>query len=207
MRRMAAAELGGVVLGFRVKEPWVPDAAWFPAEEASVRVVCSVSDCLSEPPPGWVDRWDFNRARCYDSEAAALATIPLGDGARYACFLYRLVPAVLDDDGRRVPVDPDEVFDDRLPPLPAPAAPPAGYVRLGYDVVSIGSTDGFECSPLSCNGMAGEIPVNRYCLLDDVERALGVARRFDEEQPEPGDYVVVEVSARAADIARVAPPS
>ncbi len=68
----------------------------------------------------------------------------------------------------------------------------------------VGSSAGFECSPLSCNGMAGEIPVNRYCLLDNVEQALRVAARFDEEQPEPGDYFVVEVSARGADITRIA---
>src|SRR5687767_15091198 len=95
MRRMVAADLGKIFLGFRVKAPWVPDAAWFPTKATRVAVVCSVSDCLAEPPPGWVDRWDFNRARCYASEAAALATIPPGKETRYASFVYRLVPVVL----------------------------------------------------------------------------------------------------------------
>ena len=186
-----------------MKEPWVPDAAWFPPARSGVEVVCSVSDCLTERPAGWVDRWDFNRAHCYDSEAAALATIPPGEEERYACFAYWLVPCVLGDDGKPERVDPDDVFAAGLRSLPAQPGTDRGYERLGYDVVSVGSSEGFECSPLSCNGMAGEITVNRYCLLDDVEHALRVARRFDEEQPEPGDYFVVEVGVRTADVRRL----
>lgn len=54
---------------------------------------------------------------------------------------------------------------------------------------------GFGCSPLSCNGMAEEISVNEFCLIDDLETALAAARRFGVEQPEPGPYVIVEVLA------------
>jgi hypothetical protein len=196
-------DIGSVFLGFRVKEPWVPDPAGFPAEATNVEVICSVSDCLTEPPTGWIDRWDFNRARCYDTEEAALATIPPGAEGKYMCFVYRLLTAVLDSEGHIVAVDADDVFDIRLPPLPDAADMPVGYERLGYDVVSVGSSEGFECSPLSCNGLAGEIPVNRYCLLDDTGHALTVASRFDLDQPEPGDYYVVEVGARGADVARI----
>ena len=51
----------------------------------------------------------------------------------------------------------------------------------------------FECSPLSCNGLATEVPVNRACLLDSLEEAVALARRCAREQPEPGSYFVVEV--------------
>jgi hypothetical protein len=54
---------------------------------------------------------------------------------------------------------------------------------------------GFGCSPLSCNGMAENISVNEFCLIDDMETALTAARRFGVEQPEPGPYVIVEVLA------------
>ncbi|MDZ4271670.1 MAG: hypothetical protein U0975_03270 [Erythrobacter sp.] len=40
---------------------------------------------------------------------------------------------------------------------------------LGYDVVVFG--DYLEHSPLSCNSIASELPVNRYCLFDDLEEA------------------------------------
>ena len=194
------AGFGRVFLGFRVKEPWVPDAAWFPKAQSGVEVVCSVSDCLAEPPPGWIDRWDFNRARCYDSVAAALETIPPAEEDKYVCFAYWLVRAKVNGNGTPESVDPHEVFVDGLSPLPAQPGTDLECERLGYDVVSVGSTEGFECSPLSCNGMAGQISVNRYCLLDDVEHALRVARRFDEEQPEPGDYYVVEVGRVAGPV-------
>jgi hypothetical protein len=43
--------------------------------------------------------------------------------------------------------------------------------------------------------MAEEIPVNDFCLIDDLDTALTTARRFGIEQPEPGPYVIVEVLA------------
>jgi hypothetical protein len=52
---------------------------------------------------------------------------------------------------------------------------------------------GFECSPLSCNAMATEMDTNEYCLFDSLEAAVAGAARFSIEQPEPGDYYVIEV--------------
>jgi hypothetical protein len=57
---------------------------------------------------------------------------------------------------------------------------------------------GFGCSPLSCNGMAESLPVNDFCLIDDLETALAAARRFGIEQPEPGPYLVIEVLTQRA---------
>ena len=34
---------------------------------------------------------------------------------------------------------------------------------------------------------------NGYCLFDSLEAAIAGAMRFSIEQPEPGDYYVVEV--------------
>jgi hypothetical protein len=52
---------------------------------------------------------------------------------------------------------------------------------------------GFECSPLSCNSMASEMTANESCLFHSLEAAIAGAMRFSIEQPEPGDYYVVEV--------------
>ena len=51
----------------------------------------------------------------------------------------------------------------------------------------------FFCSPLSCNGMAAAYPVNRSCLVDDLETAVTMARDFATGNCEPGPYCVVEV--------------
>jgi hypothetical protein len=63
----------------------------------------------------------------------------------------------------------------------------------------IGKSDmgilGFECSPLSCNSIAAEYPVNAHCLLDDLAMAVAAAEHFSIEQPEPGMYYIAEVLA------------
>jgi hypothetical protein len=185
-----------IFLGFRMKKPWSPDLSWSP-RNAGVTEVCSVSDCLAGPPDGWIDRWDFNRAGCYATEEAALATTPPGDSEAYSCFAYWLLSQTLDEEGQVRKVTPEDHFHGGLPVLPAPPEAPPGYDRLGYDVVATSpTTSGFACSPLSCNSMAGEIPVNRFCLLDTMEEAMSAAQRLNAEQPEPGTYVVVEVRRR-----------
>ncbi len=59
--------------------------------------------------------------------------------------------------------------------------------HLGFGIV--GHTNGgfFECSPLSFNGVAKKIAVNRFCLVDDVERAIDIAKDFSrpESRVEP----------------------
>ena len=92
------------------------------------------------------------------------------------------------------------IFPQGLPELPA-ALVPDDFASLGIDVVSrqhAGMLD-FECSPLSCCGLAGEVGANRHCLIDDLGAALRLARRWDQEQPEPGPFYVVQVLRRAGD--------
>jgi hypothetical protein len=67
------------------------------------------------------------------------------------------------------------------------------FRSLGFDVVSKSASDSFECSPLSCNSVALEVAVNRHCLVDGLDAAEELARRFSVEEPEPGPYYVVEV--------------
>lgn len=70
----------------------------------------------------------------------------------------------------------------------------ASFVSLGFDVVNKTPFSAFfECSPLSCNGIAGEVPVNRYCLLATLEEAIASAQRCAREEPEPGPFYVLEV--------------
>ena len=176
-------------LGYSVRRTVVPGVAWLP--QAGVAEICSVADCMAKRPDGWEKRWDFNRACCYDSEALAMATAQGHDG--FQLLAYALVEEKLDQGGNPVPAKADEIFVKGLPELPD-APVPTGFRALGYDAVCCEpSYMDFCCSPLSCNGLAAEIPVNRYCLIDDLDEALRVAHRFDLEQPEPGPYYVVQV--------------
>lgn len=67
------------------------------------------------------------------------------------------------------------------------------FEALGCDVVSRSTGSFFECSPLSCNRLATDRPVNTYCLLDRLEDALGLARRCEPAGCEPGPYHVLRV--------------
>lgn len=191
-----AANDADVFLGFRAKEPWKPAPSWWPEGAGQVQRVCSVSDCLSKPPDEWRARWDFNRAGCFDTEAAAQATIPGERAGDFELFAYWMVPVRTDANGQRRAISPTDLFTSDLEALPE-EGDTEGYVPIGYDVVAIEANSyGFTCSPLSCCSMASEVPVNRYCLIDDLAAALRTAQRFDAEQPEPGDYYVVRIAMK-----------
>jgi hypothetical protein len=159
------------------------------------REIASVSECLSKRASEWVKQWDFNRATCWNTEAQAWSLVP--DASKGA---YGALPLLFGKTGIATPVTLDELFPKELPDLP-PEPAPFLYRGIGYDIVernpAMGSL-GFGCSPLSCNGMAENLPVNDFCLLDELETALAAAQRFGIEQPEPGPYVVIEVLAKTA---------
>jgi hypothetical protein len=124
---------------------------------------------------GW-----FNRA------SDAVGVIPEDQRAEYRLFAYRIYPKVFRKGGAHEFV---------LPPDVHPDAVPSTFAFIGFDTVSksMESSLGFECSPLSCNLMAREVATNKSCLFDSLEAAIAGATRFSVEQPEPGDYYVVEV--------------
>ena len=63
----------------------------------------------------------------------------------------------------------------------------------GYDVVSFWSQTAAECSPLSCNNLAQDLPVNRHCLLQGFDEARShlEAGRFDDTEPGPFRIIAV----------------
>lgn len=173
-----------VFLGYRAKRPWRPDTIWDPEGTTGVVEVCSAADCIAQPPSD--THWGFNAAGCYTDPADAIASVPPGERSLYAVFAYWLLP------GSAAPL---QALDARLPPL-AGGDGPADYKPLGYDVVGIDATclPVFAHSPLSCNYLAREIRVNRYCLVDGEDEAARLAERFNKEQPEPGTYFAVRIA-------------
>jgi hypothetical protein len=164
------------------------------------REIASVSECLSKRASEWVKQWDFNRATCWNNEAQAWSLVPDESKDAFRVFAYRALPLLFGKTGIATPISLDELFPKEQPDLP-PEPALFRYSRIGYDIVernpAMGSL-GFGCSPLSCNGMAENLPVNDFCLLDDLETAMAAARRFGIEQPEPGPYLVIEVLAQRA---------
>ena len=148
--------------------------------------ICSVSDCISHRPGDWIPSWLHNDFGWFNTPADAMRIIPDGEADSYRLFAYLLHPRLFRR-GKPHGIDVPE----NLNPEPVPA----NFRSLGFDAVSRSETTtvGFDCSPLSCNGMAAELPANMHCLLPSLDEAIAAAARFSIEQPEPGDYYVVEV--------------
>jgi hypothetical protein len=158
-----------------------------------VREICSVSQCLSPGAEDWIASWRHNGLGWFNTIADALSVVPEAQRGEFRLFAYRIHPEVFSG-GERAPFAPPD--DVRPEPLPA------GFAAIGFDSASRSSAHGLslECSPLSCNGLAAELAVNEHCLFPSLDAAIAGAIRFAAEQPEPGDYYVVEVLEGGASI-------
>jgi hypothetical protein len=171
------------LIGYFPRDVTVP-SGWSIA--AHVNEICSVSCCINSAPDGWIDHWLHNDLGFYNTRRDARNVLPTSPGS-FAIYAYRLLPV-------RFSNGSTESFTTAAFPV---EPLPSNFVSLGFDVVSKSVSAFFECSPLSCNGMAAEVPVNQYCLIDTLEEAIAAAVRFSKEEPEPGPYYVVEVLREA----------
>lgn len=180
-----------VFLGYLPKH-LVPRPDWL--ECPAVELIASVSECISPAPPDRIDRWEHNDLGLYDTEALALSIIPGDVAAQYTLFAYTTLPFVFHN-GQRLDWNPLANVD-----TPPPAFNGDFDDHLGFDIVGFSNGGFFECSPLSCNGVAKEIVVNRFCLVDDLERAITIAKDFSmpDSRVEPAwGYIVVDVRRRS----------
>jgi len=154
-----------------------------------VAEICSISDCISKAPTGWIELWLHNELGWFNRISDAIKLMPTDAPSAYRLFAYRLCPERFRNGSAAQVVVPADVRPDPIP---------EGFQSLGFDAVSksMESILGFECSPLSCNSMASEVRANTYCLFASLEEAIAGATQFSIEQPEPGDYYVVEVLAQ-----------
>jgi hypothetical protein len=166
-------------VGYFPKNTAVP-ADWNVNER--VKEICSVSDCVSSSPPGWIDHWLHNDWGFFNSAEDARRVVPSGSTG-FSLFAYRLL-TVRFVHGEAEPLNMED---------PATQPIDASYISLGFDAVSKSVSSFFECSPLSCNSMASEVPVNEFCLIDGLEQAISLAERFSREEPEAGPYYILEV--------------
>jgi len=79
--------------------------------------------------------------------------------------------------------------------IPVNVVPPLHKQLEGFDVVTIwveNSPDP-EHSPLSCNGLAQEIPTNSHCLIDSLEDAVDALNAGKFAGNDPGSQRVYAV--------------
>ena len=160
--------------------------AWLKTPQVSQ--VCSVSSCISEDFGKWIDAWKYNGHWFFDSprliaEVARERKIDLSDTT---LFYYEGFAEEYDPESGWTPYRPE-------PSFPVQVEPPEKKSLRGFDVVTFSYQNSAECSPLSCNGLAAEMPVNEFCLLNSLEeaKALLEANRFIHS--EPGPYRILAV--------------
>ncbi len=68
----------------------------------------------------------------------------------------------------------------------------------GFDVVTFAAHTSPECSPLSCNSLATDIPVNEHCLFRTFAEAKKALELGLFNRSEPGPYRIVAVYTVAA---------
>lgn len=196
-----------VFLGYQARPPAAdPGAYGLPM----VREVCAVAECLTGKVHEETVWTGLNAASCY--ETPALARAAMATPGPHRLFAYRLLPVVYGRGGGPGAMDWEEFMGS--PRSAFPDEPVGGLTPLGFDPVGLTparpARDGWaaimpcwNCSPLTCNGLAAAWPVNPFGLLDRLEDAEAAARAFARDEPEPGPYVIVEVlRVHQADAAR-----
>ncbi|HSZ62467.1 MAG TPA: hypothetical protein VK828_11750 [Terriglobales bacterium] len=151
--------------------------------------ILSVSGCISEVFADYIDYWKHNGYWLFDSpeiiKAIAKENSIQLDGT--SLFYYEAYEMEFDGDNWH-PFVPDPSFTTNV-------VSPSRKQLQGFDVVNFTARTTPECSPLSCNNLAKEIPTNAHCLFasfDEAEKSVG-SGAFNES--EPGPYRILSVNS------------
>ncbi|QZP07709.1 hypothetical protein [Caenibius sp. WL] len=153
-----------------------PPPGWLTAGLKHIKDVCSVADCVNDNVIDVQGVWLHNSFGLANNPDV-IGTLAVEGGAdvnKTTLFYYTAYELELESDGwnfdatcwrPRSPARSAAVDDNVLPP-----AAPSAVSLLGYDVVVFG--DFLEHSPLSCNAVAEQLPVNEHCLMNTLEEAV-----------------------------------
>lgn len=151
--------------------------------------VYSLSGHVSKDFADYVKYWRHNGFWLFDSPAVLRAVarehaISL-EGLK---LFYYEAHELQYDDSRRVwvPYQPEASFDTDIQVT-------ATIILEGFDVTSFSAGTSPECSPLSCNARAAEIPTNSHCLFPSFEAAQRAVEDGKFENTEPGPYRIIGV--------------
>jgi len=158
---------------------------WLKAPQ--VTEIHSVSGCVSKDFADYVDFWKHNGFWLFDSPEIikAIAQEHSIDLAGTALFYYEVYESEFDGTVWR-PYGPDPSFRTNV-------LVPIDKHLEGFDVVTFWNKNLPECSPLSCNHLAEEIPTNPHCLLDSFSDAEKYLEDGAFNNSEPGPYRIFSV--------------
>ncbi len=168
-----------IPIGYMAKQiSTAPD--WLKAQQ--VRDIYSVSGCISKYFDDYIKSWKHNGYLLFDSpdlirEVANELSISL-EGTKL--FYYEAYEMHFDEKRMTWSAFSPE------PGVRTEVSVPINKRLEGYDLVSFVVPRSPECSPLSCNGLAEEIPTNSHCLIETFDLAKAALESGKCNNSEPG---------------------
>ena len=173
-----------VPAGYLAKRVYIkPD--WLNAPH--VTDIYSVSGCVSEMFADYVGYWKHNGFWLFDSAEVIekLAQENSIDLTGTTLFYYEVYEKEFDGDVWN-PYEPDSSFKTNV-------VVPVDKELEGFDVVTFFAHNLPECSPLSCNSLAQEVPTNSHCLFQTFKEAETTVTKGAFKDCEPGPYRIFSV--------------
>jgi hypothetical protein len=149
--------------------------------------IYSVSNCISNDFADYIKQWKHNGYWLFDSptvirEVARDEAVDL----KNATLFYYEIHELQINARKWMPWNPEPSFTTHV-------EAPADKQLTGFDVVTFYAQTSPECSPLSCNGLAKELPVNEHCLFDTFDEAERYLNEGAFKDCEPGPYRIFAV--------------
>lgn len=154
-----------------------------------VMAIYSVSNCISENFANYINFWKYNKYWFFDSidiikEISKENNIDL---SKTELLYYEIYEKEFDEDkGKWVKFEGEKSFgyDMQIPKK---------KLLLSYDVINYTARTTPECSVFSCNSLAENVTINKYCLMDSFEETIKIVETLDELKCEPGPYRILAV--------------
>jgi hypothetical protein len=158
---------------------------WLKAPE--VDDIYSLSGCISQDFADYINYWKHNGFWLFDSPAIirSLAVEHAISLEGSTLFYYESHEEEYDATAWK-PFEPEASFVTNV-------LAPREKALEGYDVTTFSVHTSPECSPLSCNNVAGTIPTNRHCLFHSFEEAKSAIEADVFKNTEPGPYRIIAV--------------
>jgi hypothetical protein len=149
--------------------------------------VFSVSSCVNNDFFDYIPDWKHNGYWFFDSpdiirDVATAHHVTLGNTK---LFYYEAQPIELHN-GQWRSFESEKSMETRV-------VVPTSKQLEGFDVVTFSMGNDPECSPLSCNCLAMELPTNSHCLFATSEEAAMFLESGAFDNSEPGPYRIYAV--------------
>jgi hypothetical protein len=151
--------------------------------------IYAVSDCMSKDFADYINYWKHNGYWLFNSPEVieTVARDNSIDLSGTKLFYYEVYELEFHEDEKAWhPFAPESSFTTNV-------TVPKEKLLEGYDVPTFSCGNSPECSPLSCNSLAAEIPTNQHCLLDSFDEAKRHLESGSFNDSEPGPFRIFAV--------------